>query len=200
MTDDPTDAGGNGRPPGQLTTRTVYANPWMTVREDTFRRPDGSTGIFGVVDKPDFAIVIAEEPLAGRRGFHIVEQFRYAIGRRSWEFPMGTWPAGRSGTTADLARLELREETGITAATWRHLGRMHHAPGFCSQGFDAFHATDLTHGEHEREESEADMQHRLVTEDRFLEMLDEGLVFDAATIAAYTTLRRRGAGGAADRS
>ncbi|MDQ3601656.1 MAG: ADP-ribose pyrophosphatase, partial [Actinomycetota bacterium] len=33
-------------------SREVYANPWMTVREDEVRRADGSDGIYGVVDKP----------------------------------------------------------------------------------------------------------------------------------------------------
>ena len=48
-----------------LGSRQVYANAWMTVREDPIRRADGSTGIYGVVDKPDFALVI---PLHGAAG------------------------------------------------------------------------------------------------------------------------------------
>ena len=32
-------------------TRFVYENRWMRVREDTIRRPDGSSGIYGVVEK-----------------------------------------------------------------------------------------------------------------------------------------------------
>ena len=57
-------------------SREVYANPWMTVREDEVRRADGSDGIYGVVDKPDYALVI---PLDGDR-LHLVEQFRYPVG------------------------------------------------------------------------------------------------------------------------
>ena len=33
-------------------SREVYRNPWMIVREDDIRRPDGSLGIYGVIDKP----------------------------------------------------------------------------------------------------------------------------------------------------
>ena len=77
--------------PARLGSRTAYRNPWMSVREDTLVLADGSTGIYGIVDQDDFAVVIAEED----GGFHLVEQFRYAVGRRSWEFPMGTWPAGQ---------------------------------------------------------------------------------------------------------
>ena len=71
-----------------LGTREVYANQWMTVREDSVRRADGSTGIYGVVDKPDYALII---PLDGER-VRLVEQFRYPIGMRRWEFPQGTAP------------------------------------------------------------------------------------------------------------
>jgi len=173
------------RPPGQLTTTTVYRNNWMTVREDTFIRPDGSVGTYGVVDKDDFSIVIAEADGA----FHIVEQFRYPIGRRAWEFPMGTWPPGNSGSPIELARQELVEETGISAGDWRFLGHFNEAPGFCSQGFDVFHATDLTPGEHNREASEADMVHAVVDEAEFRAMILDGRIVDAATITAYTLLR-----------
>ena len=174
------------RPPGQLTSTTVYRNAWMRVREDTYQRPDGSVGTYGVVDKADFAIVIAEE--AG--GFHLVEQFRYPIGRRAWEFPMGTWPPGRNGDLEELARQELLEETGLTADTWRPLGgRLHEASGFCSQGFAVFHATGLDQGEHNREASEVDMVSALVTEDEFRAMIADGRIVDAPTITAYAMLR-----------
>ena len=70
----------------------VYANPWMAVREDTVRRADGSTGIYGVVDSPDIALVIAVD---GDR-LHLVEQYRYPVAGRRWEFPSGTRrPAAR---------------------------------------------------------------------------------------------------------
>jgi len=181
-----TDRPDHQRPPAQLTSTTVYRNAWMRVREDTYRRPDGSVGTYGVVDKDDFSIVIAEQD----GGFHLVEQFRYAIGRRAWEFPMGTWPAGRAGSAEELARQELLEETGLSAANWRHLGhRLHEAAGFCSQGFDVFHATCLTEGEHRREASEADMMQELVGEDVFRSMIKDGRIVDAATIAAYAVLR-----------
>ena len=162
----------------------VYANPWLSVREDHFERDDGSTGVYGVVDKPDFAIVIAEQD--GQ--FHLVEQFRYPIGRRSWEFPMGGWPPGRSGSALALAQAELREETGLTAGHWRHLAHLYEAPGFCSQAYDVYLATDLVVGEHAREDSEADMVHRAVSEAQLRTMMRDGTIVDGTTITAYGLL------------
>src|SRR5205823_4511453 len=81
----------------QLSTRVAYQTPYLRMREDQIRRPDGSDGIYSYVDKPDFALVIAAE----NGGFHLVEQYRYPVRERSWEFPAGHAPGdgrgGRSG-------------------------------------------------------------------------------------------------------
>jgi len=182
----PRDEPDSGPAPLQLTTKTVYQNNWMQVREDTFERPDGEVATYGVVDRDDFALVIAETGGA----FYLVQQFRYALHRRSWEFPAGTWPIGRTGSDEELARQELLEETGVTARHWRRLGqRMTEASGFCSQGFTVFHATGLTEGDHQREDSEADMVSALIDEQEFRAMIADGRIFDAPTIAAYALLR-----------
>jgi hypothetical protein len=97
----------------QITSRVVYENAWMSVREDQVELPDGTPGSYGVVDKPDFALVIPRDAA----GFWMVEQFRYPVGRRAWEFPQGSWGPGGQGSPAELASAELREETGLSAAT-----------------------------------------------------------------------------------
>ncbi|PRC44709.1 ADP-ribose pyrophosphatase, partial [Mycobacterium sp. ITM-2017-0098] len=80
-------------------TREVYRNNWLTIREDDIRRADGSAGIYAVVDKPTYALVI---PRDGER-FHLVEQFRYPLGLRRWEFPQGTAPGRAELAAAELA-------------------------------------------------------------------------------------------------
>ena len=165
-------------------SREVYRNDWMSVREDEVVRANGSTSIYGVVDKPDFALVIPQD----LDGFWLVEQFRYPIGRRSWEFPQGAWGAGASGSTIDLARSELAEETGLRAGQLRHLGHLYKACGFCSQGFDIYLATDLQTGAVAREEAEQDMVHRAVSEKEFRRMIQIGEVIDGGSLAAYSLL------------
>lgn len=170
----------------QVETREAYRNPWLTVREDTVRWPDGTTGIFGVIDKRDFALVIPWD----RDGFHVVEQYRYAVRARCWEFPQGGWPPGcPAGTAEELARAELAEETGFTAASWRHLGSLQAAPGVMSQSFDVYLATDLTGGEPAREASEQDMRQAWVPVAEFERMVRTGEIRDAHSIAAYGLFR-----------
>ncbi|MBV9352166.1 MAG: ADP-ribose pyrophosphatase, partial [Mycobacterium sp.] len=90
----------------RVATREIYRNSWMVLREDDIRRPDGSPGIYSVVDKPAYALVM---PYDGH-GFRLVEQFRYPLGARRWEFPQGTAPGLTDPEPSELAERELREE------------------------------------------------------------------------------------------
>jgi 8-oxo-dGTP pyrophosphatase MutT (NUDIX family) len=87
----------------------TYADGWMSVREDTVRRPDGSTGKYAVVDTADIALVV---PSHGER-LHLVAQYRYPVADRHWEFPSGSTDGGLDADPGPAARRELREETGL---------------------------------------------------------------------------------------
>lgn len=178
-------------PPIRTTgTRVVYQSPWMTVREDDIVYADGTTSVFGVVAKADFALVVPR----GEGGFWLVNQYRYPIGRRAWEFPQGGWPAGHTGDAEALARAELAEETGITAGRLTHLGRLHEAHGFCTQAFDVFLAEDLEQGTPAREATESDMEHAFVSDAQLDAMLRAGELWDAPTLAALTLYRLHATG------
>jgi 8-oxo-dGTP pyrophosphatase MutT (NUDIX family) len=168
----------------RVSSRVVYDNPWMTLREDVIRRPDGSEGIYSYVEKPDFALIIPIE----RGGFHLVEQYRYPVGHRSWEFPQGTLPNRENGDPLELARRELAEETGLRARRLHHLGNLHPAKGMSSQGCAVFVAEELEVGEHAREHEEQDMRQRWISRTEFEEMIRDGLVTDDSTLAAYLLL------------
>jgi 8-oxo-dGTP pyrophosphatase MutT (NUDIX family) len=168
-------------------SREVYRNPWTRVREDVVELPDGSRSVYGVVERPDFGLVLPAE----RDGFWLVEQYRHPVGRRTWEFPQGTWSAGLSGTPEELARAELAEETGFRAAQMDHLGRLDLAPGLMTQQFDVWLAGDLAPGPTAREASEADMRADFVPEDELRAMIADGRFRDGPSLAAYSLLLLR---------
>ncbi|MEC3976908.1 NUDIX hydrolase [Amycolatopsis sp. H20-H5] len=169
----------------QLSTRLVYENPWLSVREDRIERPDGSAGIYSVVDRPDYAVVIASE----NDGFHLVDQYRYPISGRYWEFPQGCFPYPKTGTPEELARAELAEETGLRAGKLVALGRLFGWQGASGQAFTSFLATELVQGETAREHEEQDMRHRWVTRAEFERMITGGAIMDNSTVAAYALLQ-----------
>lgn len=104
--------------------RVVYENRWMRVREDRVRRRDGSGGIYGIVEKPDFVVIVPVEE-GGR--LHLVQQYRYPVYARYWEFPQGSWEQTADADPLDVARGELREETGLTADRMIHVGHLFEA-------------------------------------------------------------------------
>ncbi len=168
-----------------LSSREVYANNWMTVREDRIRRPDGTDGIYGVVDKPTYALVI---PRDGDR-LHLVEQFRYPVGERRWEFPAGTAPDRATQDPAELAVRELQEETGLVAGRMQLIGHLEVAPGLTSQLGTVWLATELSQGPAQREHSEQDMRAASFDTVEFEAMCRRGEITDAQSLAAYLLLR-----------
>ena len=150
-----------------LSSKVVYRNSWMTVWEDAIRRQDGSVGIYSVVDKPDFVMVV---PLHPDGSLQLVQQYRYPIGTRCWEFPLGSW--GPLGTDPALAaQYELQEETGVSATTLTHAGHLHAAPGTIAQSYDVYLATGLSAAATVREAEEQDMVTRAFSRAEFKAML-----------------------------
>jgi 8-oxo-dGTP pyrophosphatase MutT (NUDIX family) len=163
-------------------SRVAYENQWLRLRVDDIEFADGTPGVYSVIEKTDFAVVL---PFAAG-GFWLVEQFRYPVGRRAWEFPQGTWRKGEGGSAQALAAAELREETGLAAESWRHLGRLYAAYGYSNQAFDVFLATGLSAGRPEREHSEQDMVHEWFAESDVRAMIADGRLVDAHSVAALT--------------
>ena len=168
-----------------LASRVVYANPWMTVREDEIERADGSAGVYGVVDKPDFALVLPYED----GGLHLVEQYRYPVRQRLWELPQGVW-GGPDADPLEVAAHELAEETGLRAGRLTVLGRLHEAYGMSSQAFHVVLAEDLTRGEPSPEPEEVGLVSAFFRLAEVWSLVDTGRLTDAPTVAALALLER----------
>jgi 8-oxo-dGTP pyrophosphatase MutT (NUDIX family) len=172
----------------RLASREIYRNPWLIFREDDIRRPDGSPGVYAVVDKPTYALVM---PYDGAR-FRLVEQFRYPLGARRWEFPQGTAPDLADAEPPELAARELREETGLSATSFEELGLLDVAPGMTSQRGWVFLATGISEGDADREHEEQDMRSEWFSREDVEEMIRSGVIVDSQSIAAYGLFLLRG--------
>ena len=120
--------------------------------------------------------------------FHLVEQFRYPLGMRRWEFPQGTAPGHEESDPIELANRELREETGLRADSMELLGTLDVAPGMSSQRGRVFLATGITEGEHDREHEEQDMHSDWFSRAQLERMIRDGDICDAQTVAAWALL------------
>lgn len=163
-----------------LSSREIYRNPWMRLREDQILRSNGKPGIYGVVEKNDAAIIL---PIEGDR-IWLVEQYRYTIQERAIELPQGSWEMAIDNPE-DLARGELREETGLAAESMTCLGAFWIAYGFLRQKQYVFLAGGLRHAEKDPDEEEHDLLVRDVSIAEFQQMMLDGIVSDGCTLSAW---------------
>ena len=163
-----------------LSSREIYRNPWLRLREDQIERSNGVKGIYSVVDKDDCAVII---PLDSDT-IYLVQQFRYTIQQVALELPQGGWETP-DVDPEELARGELREETGLLAGSMTYLGAMWIAYGFARQKQHVYLASGLTHSETDPDPEEHDLTLHSVSVAQFEQMLLEGAIQDACTIAAW---------------
>jgi 8-oxo-dGTP pyrophosphatase MutT (NUDIX family) len=140
----------NHNPWHTLSTELKYHNPWISVREDQVLNPGGGRGIYGVVSMKNKALGIV--PIDEEGNTWLVGQYRYPLNEYSWEIPMG-------GGLIELdilesAQRELKEETGLLAARWTRIARLHTSNSVTDEEGFVFLAEDLTQGELEPEETE----------------------------------------------
>jgi 8-oxo-dGDP phosphatase len=162
----------------------VYADPWLSVRQDTVRLPDGSDGVYSVVDTADCSLVI---PVESDR-VHMVEQYRYPVDGRRWEFPSGSIDHAADGDATAVASRELREETGLSATRFTLLGTLDTMPSTLNQKCTVFMATGLTQGSPQREPEEQDMRSAWFSRTEVERLITDSTVSDAKSIAAYALL------------
>lgn len=167
-----------------LASREIYRNPWLRLREDQIERSNGVAGIYSVIEKDDCAVII---PIQDQT-IYLVEQFRYTIQERSLELPQGGWETA-DVDPEELARGELREETGLTASSMTFLGTMWIAYGFARQKQHIFLATGLAHTASDPDPEEHDLVVRTASVADFEQMLLDGAIQDSCTLAAWGLYR-----------
>ncbi len=167
-----------------ISSREVYRNPWTRVREDVIERPGGVRGIYGVVEKDPACIVIPLDVTAEGEFLWLVEQYRYTVQGRYLELPQGGWEMAEV-VPEELARGELREETGLTAEQMTPLGALWIAYGVMRQKHFVYLAEGLTQGEPSHDAEEHDLVLQRVQVGEFEEMLLDGRVMDNCSAAAW---------------
>ena len=175
------------------TRRTAYENAWVTVWHDEVTRPDGLPGIYGLVHFANVAVGVAV--LDDDDRILLVGQHRYALDAMSWEIPEGGVPPGEA--PLEGAARELREETGVEAADWRELARLHLSNSVSDEVAVVFSAKAVAHGEADPDGTE-ELEVRWLPFEDALAMTLDGRITDAVTVVAIerlALLRRQGAAG-----
>lgn len=167
-----------------LSSREVYLNPWIRVREDDVLKPNGTPGIYGVVEYRNRAVGVV--PIDDEDHTWLVGQYRYTQNRYEWEIPEGGCPEGES--LEDCARRELLEETGLVAAQLEPLLLdLQLSNSVSNETAHLFVARQLTQEAPQPEDTEQLAIRRLPLSEA-IEMAATGQIRDAMSVIALLTL------------
>ena len=176
----------NKNPWKTLSGEEKYDNPWINVTEYQVINPGGGKGIYGKVHFKNTAIGVL--PLDNDMNTWLVGQFRYTLNEWSWEIPEGGGPLGQSPLEA--AKRELLEETGLRANKWTEVLKFHTSNSVTDETGYAFLAEDLSQGEKNLEETEADMKVWKLPLKEAIQMAMDGRITDSISVMTLLLVGR----------
>ncbi len=162
----------------------VYEGRVFSVRVDTVQGEGNSSLRRDVVEHPGAVAIV---PLTDDGQVVMVTQYRHPVGEWLLEIPAGTLEKGEDPDWC--AARELEEETGCTASSMRRLFSMYMAPGYCTELLHVYVAEGLSSGEPRPDDDER-IEVTLVPLAAIADMVRDGRIRDAKTIAALMTLGR----------
>jgi ADP-ribose pyrophosphatase len=165
-----------GVPWEQKSTRQIYQNPWISLREDLVELPDGRTTIYGVVTCSECVGVL---PFLDPNTVLMIKQYRYVAKRVTWEMPTGGMHAGESREEA--AQRELAEEIGYRAGKLTWLGTFHTSKSVVDETAYLFLGEDLCRVELSPDETEF-IEVRPFAFEEVLQMVLRSEVTDSMTV------------------
>lgn len=154
----------------------MYKGNIINIELQTVELPDGREATRDVVLHPGASVVI---PLTEDGQLYMVRQFRKPIDKVSLEIPAGKLDHGEDPLVCAVR--ELKEETGLTAESMKHLVSIHSTPGFSNEVLHMYLATGLTEGELCADEDEF-ISSEKVPVDKLVNMVLSGEITDAKTI------------------
>lgn len=171
-----------------LATTPIYANRWLSLREDLVEMPDGRTTIYGVVACGECVGIL---PFLDPETVLLVRQYRYIAGRATWEMPTGGVHAGES--IEEAAQRELSEEVGYRASRLTHVSSYHTSKSVVDETAHLFLGEGLAKLALPPDETEFIEVHPLPFREA-LRMVLSGEIVDGMTIIAVLLAARiRGA-------
>ncbi len=167
-----------------VSEKEVYDNPWINLTEYQVINPSGNPGIYGKVHFKNIAIGIV--PMDAEMNTYLVGQYRFPLEQYSWEIPEGGGLIGID--TLESAKRELLEETGLKAARWTEIQRMHLSNSVSDELAIIYLAQNLQQFEAQPEDTEQ----LIVKKVPFAEvyrMVCDGEITDSMSVAAILKIR-----------
>jgi ADP-ribose pyrophosphatase len=168
-----------------LDSRYLWKSGWYNLRQDRLRTPAGHEFTYTIVDHPGAVWVV---PVTTDGQVALIWHYRYTVDAWCYEVPAGGLSPRldqslRLVQFEEVARRELIEEIGGTAADLRYVGQFYTSNGISNEVSYVYLATGVELGEAHREPTEL-MEIRLVPVDEALRMAREGEISDGPSALA----------------
>jgi len=166
-------------------SRPVYENHWIKVREDIVELPDGRTTIYGVVQCAECVGIL---PFLDAETVLLVGQYRYVARDFYWEMPTGAQHAGE--TLEEAAQRELAEEAGVEAERLVKLCDFHTSKSILREVAHLYVAEGLRPASRTPDDTEF-IERRAFAFAEVLAMVERGEIKDSMTVLAVLHAARR---------
>ena len=167
-------------------SRIVYTGRTFKVSEDEVTLPNGSLTYRQTVEHPGAVVVL---PIKDDGNIILTYQYRHALKKFLYEVPAGTLEVGEEPIFC--AMREIIEEVHFEARTWKSLGTIYPAPGFCNEVQHLFLATNLQPQSARCDEDEI-IEVVELSQSSFIDKLNSGEINDGKSIAVFFKARSLG--------
>lgn len=161
-----------------LSSRPIYTNRWLSLKEDQVVLPNGVRSIYGVVSCGNCVGVL---PFIDPKTVLLIKQYRYVAKRVTWEMPTGGVHPGESIEGA--AQRELAEEVGYRAGRLKWVSTYHTSKSVMDETAHLFIGEDLAELKLDSDETEF-IEVQPFPVEKVVQMVLAGEILDSMTVIA----------------
>jgi ADP-ribose pyrophosphatase len=155
----------------------------FAIRRDYLKTPAGRETKLEIIEHGGSVVII---PVDENGNVLLVRQYRHATGGNLLELPAGTLDEDEDPEVC--AAREIREETGMAAASLKKLGEFYLAPGYSDEFMIVYLATELSDSPLDADDDEF-LSLEAVPIAEAIRMAESGQIPDAKSLAALFLAR-----------
>ncbi|NCO89087.1 hypothetical protein AUK04_03505 [Candidatus Roizmanbacteria bacterium CG2_30_33_16] len=172
------------KPTKTLSSKSIYQNKFVEVKVDKVESDKNTwEQVYFVKPNKNSVGIIPMD----NSGIYLVNQYRYASKEYLWQIPMGM--IDKANNELETAKIELREEVGLTAKKFTRIGSFIAEPGMSPQATIIFVAEGLDKVKNNPDLSEVNLQAKHFSFEQIDRKVKEGDIKCGFTLSSLIWLK-----------